>query len=141
MQQFAVKIPINFDNFPIINFPVTLLLVDRGDMLRVLEEVDGVRRSFGREKVRAAGRKDLKGAGDGVKVESDPWCREIDDLGHSLDLVAVHIGSCVEDTAVEESEWGREGLADGSRISAEGFDLVSSRVVDMSCVTQSRMAL
>jgi len=59
---------------------VTLLLVDRGGMLRVLEEVDGVKRSFGREKVRAAGREDLEdgvkhggseGTGDGVKVESD----------------------------------------------------------------------
>jgi len=36
----------------------------------------------------------------------------------------------VGDTAVEESEWGREGLADGFRISAEGLDLVSSRIVD-----------
>ena len=34
------------------------------------------------------------------------------------------------DTAVEESEWGREGLADGLRICAEGFDLVSSCIVD-----------
>ena len=31
---------------------------------------------------------------------------------------------------MEESEWGREGLADGFRISAEGLDLVSSCVVD-----------
>jgi hypothetical protein len=36
----------------------------------------------------------------------------------------------VGDTAVEESEWGREGLADGFRIGAEGLDLVSSCVVD-----------
>ena len=34
------------------------------------------------------------------------------------------------DTAVEESEWGREGLADGLRISAEGLDLMSSCIVD-----------
>jgi hypothetical protein len=32
----------------------------------------------------------------------------VNDLGHSLDLVAVHIWSCVGDTAVEEFEWGRE---------------------------------
>ena len=59
---------------------MTLLLVDRDGMLRVLEEVDGVKRSFGREKVRAAGREDLEdgvkhggseGTGDGVRVESD----------------------------------------------------------------------
>jgi len=31
---------------------------------------------------------------------------------------------------VEESEWGREGLADGLRIGAERLDLVSSCVVD-----------
>ena len=31
---------------------------------------------------------------------------------------------------MEESEWGREGLADGFRIGAEGLDLVSSCVVD-----------
>ncbi len=34
------------------------------------------------------------------------------------------------DTAVEETEWGREGLADGFRIGAEGLDLVSSCDVD-----------
>ena len=33
-------------------------------------------------------------------------------------------------TAVEESKRGREGLADGFRISAEGLDLVSSRIVN-----------
>jgi hypothetical protein len=42
----------------------------------------------------------------------------------------MHIWSSVGDTAVEESEWGREGLADGFRIGAEGLDLVSSCVVD-----------
>jgi hypothetical protein len=42
----------------------------------------------------------------------------------------MHIGSSVGDTAVEESEWGREGLADGLRIGAERLDLVSSCVVD-----------
>jgi hypothetical protein len=46
----------------------------------------------------------------------------VDDLGHSLNLVAVHIRSSVGDAAVEESEWGRERLADGFRISAEGLD-------------------
>ena len=35
------------------------------------------------------------------------------------------------DTAVEESEWGREGLTDGFRIGVEGLDLVSSRNVDV----------
>jgi len=54
----------------------------------------------------------------------------VDDLGHSLNLVAVHIRSSVGDTAVEESEWGCERLADGLRISAEGLDLVSSCIVD-----------
>ena len=34
------------------------------------------------------------------------------------------------DTAVEESKWGREGLADGFRICTEGLDLVSSCVLD-----------
>ena len=31
---------------------------------------------------------------------------------------------------MEESKWGREGLADGFRICAEGLDLVSSCIVD-----------
>ncbi len=31
---------------------------------------------------------------------------------------------------MEETEWGREGLADGFRIVAKGLDLVSSCVVD-----------
>ena len=65
-----------------------------------------------------------------IKVELRRSGSPVSDLGHSLDLVAVHIGSCVGDTAVEDSEWGREGLADGFRIRAEGLNLVSSRVVD-----------
>jgi hypothetical protein len=44
--------------------------------------------------------------------------------------VAVHIWGRVGDAAMEESEWGREGLADVFRISVEGLDLVSSRVGD-----------
>ena len=48
----------------------------------------------------------------------------VDDLGHSLDLGQWR--SCVGDTAVEDFEWGREGLADGFRIGAEGLDLVFS---------------
>ncbi len=71
-----------------------LLLVDRGGILRVLEEVHGVGRSLGWERVRAAGRENLEdgmehgcreSTGDGVKVESDA-------------KVAVH-GGFVEDSA------------------------------------------
>jgi hypothetical protein len=64
-------------------------------------------------------------------VRRSRWVSSVvDDLGHSLDLVAVHIRSRVGDAVVEEFEWGCEGLADGFRISAEGLDLVSSRVLD-----------
>ena len=57
-----------------------LLLVDRGGILKVLEEVHGVGISLGGEGVRAAGCKNIEdrmkhggseGASDGVKVESD----------------------------------------------------------------------
>jgi len=54
-----------------------LLLVDRGGILKVLEEVHGVGISLGREGVRAAGCKNLEdrmkhgGSEGGVKVESD----------------------------------------------------------------------
>jgi hypothetical protein len=57
-----------------------LPLVDRGGILRVLEEIHGVGRSLGGERVHAAGRENLKDgmkhgcsecAVDGVKVESD----------------------------------------------------------------------
>ncbi len=72
---------------------------------------------------------------EGLEVEDQGGAEDsdslvVDDLGHSLNLVAVHIRSSVGDTAVEESEWGREGLADGFRIGAEGLDLVSSCVID-----------
>jgi hypothetical protein len=72
-----------------------LLLINRGGILGVLEEVHGIGRSLGGKRVRAAGRENLEdgmehgcseGAGDGVKVESDAE-------------VAVH-GGFVEDAGV-----------------------------------------
>ena len=54
----------------------------------------------------------------------------VDDLRDTLHLVAVHVGGRVGDAASEESERGREGLADGLGVGAEGLDLVSSCIVD-----------
>ena len=54
----------------------------------------------------------------------------VDDLRDSLHLVAVHVGGRVGDAASEVSKRGREGLADGLGVGAEGLDLVSSCVVD-----------
>jgi len=54
----------------------------------------------------------------------------VDDLSHWLHLVAVHVRGRVRDAALEQSELGREGLADGLEVGAEVLDSLSSCVVD-----------
>ena len=101
-----------------------LLLVDRGGILGVFEEVHRVGRSLGWERVRAAGRENLEdgmehgcseSAGDGVKVESDAE-------------VAVH-GGFVEDAGVALVQF-EDGLVPEATASEDRGAIVNVGVED-----------